>query len=123
MMKLADIQLYEDNGYKGFGMFGLENFSSSSAGVLFGVFLSRAIGVITIVAFIWFLFILITGSIGVIGSGGDKQALETSKKKITTGLIGLVMLISGIFIARLIGTFLGIENFLSPAILIEQLTK
>lgn len=124
MMKLAeDIKLYDNNGFKGFGRYGLENFSSSSAGTLFGNFISRAVGVITIVAIIWFVFILVTGAIGIIGSGGDKQGLESSKKKIYTGLIGIVVLVSALFIARLVGAFLGIENFLSPALLIEQITK
>lgn len=123
-MKLAEeVKLYDDNGFKGFGRYGLENFSSDTAGTLFGNFISRAIGVITVVAIIWFVFILVTGAIGVMGSGGDKQSLESSRKKISTGVIGLVILVSALFMARLVGAFLGIENFLSPALLIEQISK
>ena len=67
------------------------------------------IGVMTVVAIIWFLFTLITGAISIIGSGGDKQALESARKKITTGVIGLVVVIASIFILDLIGTIFGID--------------
>lgn len=122
-MKYISINLFPEDGFRGYGLYGLENTSGISAGSIFSYFLSRAIGVITIIAFIWFLFTLFTGAVSIIGSGGDKQALENSKKKIFTGLIGVVVVIAGVFIARMIGAFLGIENFMNPALLIEQLTK
>jgi len=122
-MKHLSIDLFPPGGFKGFGTFGLEGISSDTAGVVFGILISRIVGVITIVAFIWFLFIFITGAISIIGAGSDKQALETAKKKITTGLIGLVVTVAAIFIVRFVGSFLGIENFLSPAKLIEQVTE
>ncbi len=122
-MKLSSIDISPPGGFKGFGYYGLETTTPNNAAIIFGGFISRIIGVITIVAFIWFLFVFITGAISIIGAGSDKQAMETAKKKITAGLIGLVVTVAAIFVVRLIGSFLGIENFLSPAKLIEQITK
>lgn len=125
MMKnlLAQIDVAPPGGYKGFGLFGLENQASSNAGTVFGALISRSIGVITIVAFIWFVFILITGAIGVMSAGGDKGAAESARKRITTGLVGLVLVVAGLFIARLISSLLGIENVLSPQLIIEEITQ
>lgn len=124
MNKLAQgsIDLFTGE-YKGFGLFGLETQASSQGGYLLGIFVSRAIGIITVVAIIWFVFILITGAIGMIGAGGDKGAMEGARKKVTSGLIGLIVLISGIFVAQFVGAFLGIKDFLNPAILIDTITR
>ena len=80
---------------------------------LFTKFISNAIGLMTIVAVIWFIFILISGAIGIMGAGGDKAALESSRKRITSGLVGLVVVILGIFIVDLVGTLIGIPDILN----------
>ena len=69
--------------------------------------ISTAIGLMTIIAIIWFVFSFISGALGIMSSGGDKQALESAKKKISTGLIGLVVVIVAIFVFDLIGYLLG----------------
>lgn len=72
-------------------------------------FISTVVGVMTIVAFIWFVLTFMTGAIGIISSGGDKQALETARKKITYGIIGVVVVISAVFVIGLIGAIFGID--------------
>lgn len=125
MNKLADIELYnEPGGFTGFGTYGLaDTLKASSYGTLFNMFISSAIGVITVVAFVWFIFILITGSIAIITSAGDKQAMENAKKKISSGLIGLVVLIASLFIVSLVGQFLGIDSILNPGDIIKDISK
>ncbi len=98
---------------RGFGPLGLENKQSSDAMGIFSNFISSAIGLITIIAIIWFVFIFITGAIGIISSGGDKGAMESARKKITSGLIGLVVVVAGIFVVKLIGLLIGIPNILN----------
>lgn len=113
MMNLIaeDIQLAPEGGYKGIGPLG--NVTSQSGALLtFSSFISTAIGVMTIIAFIWFIFTFFLGVISIIGAGGDKQAMETAKKKITTGIIGLVITVSAIFIIEIIGKIIGV-NILS----------
>lgn len=110
--KLIALTIAPNGGFKGFGPLG----TPTGNGILtFSRFLSSVVGIMTIVGIIWFLFVLITGAIGIISSGGDKQALETARKKITTGIIGLVVVIAAVFIAELIGIIFGIPilNILS----------
>lgn len=71
--------------------------------------ISTVIGVMTAVAFIWFVFILFTGAIQYLTSGGDAKAVEAATGKIRTALIGLVIVISAIFFIQLLGTIFGIE--------------
>ena len=80
---------------------------------VFSNFISSAIGLITIIAIIWFVFIFIMGAIGIISSGGDKQAMESARKKITSGVIGLVVVIAGMFVIQLIGRIIGIPEILN----------
>lgn len=79
------------------------------AACLFTNFISKAIGIMTVVAFIWFIFNLFIGAIGWLGSGGDKQKLQEAQKKITTNLTGLVIVISAIFLTKIISLIFGID--------------
>jgi len=108
---------------EGIGKLGLEGENPTAAPQIFNNIISIAIGVMTIVAFIWFLFKLITGAIAIMTAGSDKQALENAKSGITTGIIGLVVTVAAIFLADLIGNILGIENLLNPASLLDTVLK
>jgi len=72
-------------------------------------FISMTVGVMTIVAFIWFIFTLFIGAIGWLASGGDKAKLQEAQKKITTSIIGLTIVISAIFLIKIIGVIFGID--------------
>lgn len=85
---------------------------------LFSSTLSKIIGVITVVGFILFTFQIIFGALRIISSGGDKAAVEGARKQITAGIIGVVVMIAGIFIVSLIGTLLGIPDILNPTKLV-----
>ncbi len=119
-MKLLaeDIKIAPSGGLRGPGTNALSVVTDNGF-ITFSNIISMAIGIMTVVAIVWFMFVLITGAIGIIGSGGDKQALENAKKRITSGLIGLVIVIVAVFIIDLIGYIFGIE-FLN---LYSMLTK
>ena len=122
MNKLTQIDLFEDDGFSGFGKLGLETESAFNADLVFTQFISSAIGLITIVAIIWFVFTLLTGAMGFISSGGDKTAIEGARKKITNGLIGLVVVILGIFLIKFAGYILGIPDILNFTSMFSILT-
>lgn len=108
--QLAQLNFAPPGGFKGFGPLG----NPSGSGIdIFSTFISSTIGLMTIIAFIWFLFLLITGAIGIMTAGGDKAAVEAARKKITNGITGLIIVIIATFILSLIGTLLGIPNILN----------
>lgn len=112
-----DIKFAPDGGFKGIGTLGSGNPD------LFTRALSTTIGVITAVGIIWFTFTLLIGAIGILSSGGDQKANEAARQRITTGLIGLVVLIAALFIMDILGNIFGIENILNPIELINQISK
>jgi hypothetical protein len=111
---IADIQV---GPLQGVGPLGAPG---GNASFLFSSTLSKIIGVITVVGFIWFTFQVIFGAVRIIASGGDKAAVESARKQITTGIIGVVVMVSGIFIVSLVGQLLGINNILNPLCIIEN---
>jgi hypothetical protein len=77
----------------------------------------------TVIASIWFTFNLIIGAIGIMTSGGDKGKLESSRSRITSGLIGLVIVIAAVFIVQLVGSLIGLGSIiLRPTDLIGIVT-
>lgn len=56
-----------------------------------------------------FVFIMLTGAIQWITSGGDKQALEAAKSKITNALIGLVIMFVIFALVTVLENFFGIK--------------
>ena len=72
-------------------------------------FLPAAVGLIFVVGFIFFLFMMLIGAIGWISSGGDKTAIEAARGKITNAILGTVILISVFALIKLIEYFFGIN--------------
>jgi hypothetical protein len=56
-----------------------------------------------------FFFVLLTGAIQWISSGGDKQALEGARGKITNAIIGLVILFALFAIIYVIQNFFHVQ--------------
>ncbi len=104
---LADLKLGPITGK---GPLGLENDpTGSGAANTFNKVLSTTIGVLSIVAFIFFTFQVITGAVGIITSAGDKAALENARTKITHGVIGVIVVIAAVFLIQLIGYLIGVD--------------
>lgn len=87
---------------------------------LFDKVISGAIGIMTIVAAVWFVLTFFTGAFAWISSGGDKAKLEMARKKIINGLVGIIIIILAIFIVDFVGNFLGFD-ILNPAALLENI--
>lgn len=121
MNKLAQIKLFDGDGLYGFGPLGLEGKLVDEAPSIFSTFISSAIGLMTLIAIIWFVFIFLTGAIGVITAGSDKQAIEAARKRIFNGLIGLVITIFAILIIGFIGSIFGLSGILNFGELFSRL--
>lgn len=94
--------------------------SATNAPSKFQDLFSLIIGVMTVVAGIWFIFTLLFGALGWLTAGGDKGAVEAARKRITNGLTGLIIVVIAVFLVDLVGKFLGfsildIAGFLNNA--------
>ena len=120
MNKNLTINLFEGEGFTGIGDGALSNPGNDAAN-LFNKFLSGAIGIVTIVAFVWFVFLVISGALGIMFSAGDKNAVATGTKKITNGLIGIVIIVLAFVIIRIISYLLGFTDvpFLNPGSFVD----
>ena len=94
----------------------------SDAGQTFNDIISTIIGVMTVIAGIYFFFVLIIGALTWIGAGDNKNQVEEAKKKITTGLIGITVTVAAVFIVQFIGTIFGFSDILDPGGVIESLS-
>lgn len=119
----ADIPLSPDSGFKGWGKLGLQGVDARTAPSIFNQFISAVIGILTVIAALWFIFVFISGAISMISSGGDKGALENARKRIFNALIGLAVIVASIFTIRLIGKILGFDIILNPASFVESIWK
>lgn len=80
-----------------------------TAVTLFNRILSNIIGVLTIGAGLWFIFQFMTGAIEWISASGDKAQTEKARKRITDGIIGLVVVVAAVFLIDIIGNMLGLK--------------
>lgn len=71
--------------------------------------ISILIGIISAIAFIYFIFVFFTGGLSWVSSGGDPKSIEKAQKQITNGIVGLIVVVAAIFITQLLGSILGID--------------
>lgn len=75
----------------------------------FGGLVSAGIRLVLIIAAVIFFFYLVWGGIAWIMSGGDKAQTENARNRITSALVGLVIVFAAWAIIQLVGTFFGVE--------------
>lgn len=76
---------------------------------LFNDIITRTIGIMTLIAAVFFLILILTGGLGIMASGDDKQAYAGAKKKLTNGTIGLLIVVLAVFLADFLGGFVGLD--------------
>lgn len=102
---IAQIPLSPQGGFKGQGALGDPAGQESS---LLTQVISTLIGVMTAVAFIWFVIQFFIAAVSWIGAGNDKSKVESARGNMVSAIVGLIIVVSAIFIAGLIGTVFGI---------------
>lgn len=88
----------------------------------FASIISTVIGILTLVASIYFLFSIITGAIGIMSSEGEKAAYEAARKKLTVGVIGMAVCVSAIFLVDLVAWILGVDGILNFGAMIDKIS-
>lgn len=99
----------------------LGNFTPVDAARIFGSIISSIIGFLTVVAGLWFIFNIIIAGYGWLSAGGDKQKLADAQAKLTSSVIGLLVVVVAIFFVRFVTALLEIELVLDPVKVIERL--
>jgi len=75
----------------------------------FGLLLPNLFTLALIIGSIIFVFVMIMGAVQWISSGGDKQALEGAKSKISNAFVGLVIMLAIFAIIKVLENFFGIH--------------
>lgn len=118
---LAQLPLGRIGEGAGFGPFsGLDLSDVSPAASAFASIISKIIGIMTVVAGIWFFFILLIGAFGYLSAGGDPEKIKSATKRIGNGLTGLIVIVLAYAFISLIGRMLGLD-ILNPQDIIELL--
>ena len=118
---LAQTSLGRIGGADGFGPFGnLDLGDVSAAAGAFTTIISNVIGIMTIIAGIWFIFMFIVGAFGYLTAGGDSKKVGDATRRIGTALTGLIVIVIAYALISLIGGLLGFD-ILNPQNIIIKL--
>ena len=71
--------------------------------------IGNMIGMITIVAALFFLVEFFIGAFNWVSSGGDKGKVDTARNKMTNGAIGMVIVVAAYGVIGLIGSVIGLD--------------
>lgn len=119
---LADLPLGQIGGNQGFGPWGDVGKSteiSTSANAFTGI-ISKVIGVMTIVAGLWFILQFVIAGFNYMQAGGDSAKVRDAGAKITNAAIGLLTVVASYAIISLFGKMLGFD-ILNPQDIITKL--
>lgn len=82
---------------------------TGAAGI--SLFFNNLIVLIYIIAAVAFVFMLLWGALQWILSGGNKEALDGARRRLTHAIIGIILLAITFALLRVIGTFTGFTFF------------
>lgn len=74
--------------------------------------ISQVFGVLTIVAIIYFAFQIIIAGYNFISAEGDEKKMETARKTLTNGILGIVIVVVAVGLVSLIASLAGMPNVL-----------
>lgn len=88
----------------------LQGFAGSEGGsAFFSALIPKAVTLVLIGGSLIFFFILVAGAIQWISSGGDKQALEGARSRITQAIVGLLILFASFALIQFMESFFGVK--------------
>lgn len=72
--------------------------------------ISGVIGILTIVSVIYFVIQVIFAGLAFISSQGDEKKIESARKRLTDGILGLTIVVVAFGIGSLLAKLLNLEN-------------
>lgn len=86
--------------------------SGADATTAFEKYAGQLVGMLTIVAVLYFIAQIIFAGYAFIASQGDEKTMEATRKRLTEAVLGLVVVVIAIGLGSLIALLLGIPNVL-----------
>lgn len=106
---------------RGIGTPGLEKQTNADLAIpLFVDIMSKIIGILTIVAALWFIIQFILGAFKWMTASGDAKEIESARMQIIHAIIGFVIVLSALIVLSVVGYIFGI-NFLDLEGMIRKL--
>jgi hypothetical protein len=115
--KLALVATPFPQGFTGLGSLAVPGDQAQATG-LFEQALSVTVGVMTVVAGIWYMFQFFSAAISWLSAGADKNAVQNAQKKLLDSTTGLVVIVLSYVLISIIGRIVGFDLILNPASII-----
>lgn len=84
--------------------------------------ISKAIGLLTFVAVIFFVIQIILAGYAFISSQGDEKKMESARSRLTNGILGLTVVVLALGVGSLIAHLLGVQDVFNLTTVINSLT-
>lgn len=84
--------------------------------------ISTIIGVLTLVAFIYFVIQVILAGYAFISGQGDEKKIESARKRLTDGILGITIVVVAFGITALLASLMGLDNIFDLKKIIYQMT-
>jgi hypothetical protein len=91
---------------------GINPTSPADATTKFEIYAGQLLGVLTIIGVLYFIVQIIFAGYTYISSKGDEKEMETSRKRLTEGILGLVIIVVAVGLGTLLAKLAGIPNVL-----------
>lgn len=91
---------------------GIQASSTGDATQKFEKYLSQIVGVLTIIAVLFFVAQIIFAGYAFISSQGDEKVMEASRKRLTEAVLGLTIVVIAVGLGSLIAWLLGVGGML-----------
>ncbi len=72
-------------------------------------FVSNAIGALTLIAGLFFIFYFVMGALNWVTAGGEKGKVDKARDQMVQGVMGMVVIVIAYALIGVIGTFLGLD--------------
>lgn len=83
--------------------------------------ISMVIGVLTLVAFIYFVIQIILAGYAFISGQGDEKKIESARKRLTDGILGITIVVVAFGITALLAKLMGTDNIFDLPAIIDKI--
>lgn len=84
--------------------------------------ISSVIGILSVIAVIYFAIQIILAGYSFLSSQGDEKKLEVARTRLTNGILGLTIVIIALGVASLLASLLGIKDVFDLQTIFSRLT-